>query len=65
MTHALTIPASLRHVPAELRIPHPPLGRRLQFVRGEPWWREAMRWSLIALTASWVAGEATLLLLGL
>jgi hypothetical protein len=33
--------------------------------RPEPWWREALRWSLMGLVASWAAGEATLWLSGL
>lgn len=32
--------------------------------RPEPWWREALRWSLAGLAASWAAGEATLWLMG-
>jgi hypothetical protein len=52
-------------VPADLRIPLPPRGRRLvaQTAR-EPAWREAMRWSLIGLTTSLVAGEVALMLFG-
>lgn len=49
-------------------IPRAPRASRLVARRAAPredWWREAMRWSLIALTASTVAGEVTLLLLGL
>jgi hypothetical protein len=33
--------------------------------RREPAWREAMRWALTGLTASWAAAEITLLLIGL
>lgn len=33
--------------------------------RREPWWREALRWSLAGLATSWAAGEATLWLMGL
>lgn len=49
---------------ADLHIPMPPHGRRL-VRRAEPWWRESMRWSLIALTASLAAGEVALWLAGL
>ncbi|WP_237214171.1 hypothetical protein [Falsiroseomonas oryziterrae] len=51
-------------IPADLRIPAPP---RFVWIpaRREPAWREAMRWALIGLSASWAAGEVTLLLLGL
>ena len=64
-----TIALDLRHsagaVPADLRIPLPPRGRRLtQPVLREPAWREAMRWSLIGLTASMAAGEVALMLFG-
>lgn len=68
MSHVLTadrLRAETRRIPADLRIPLPPRGRRLAAVRSEAWWREAMRWSLIGLTASWTAAEVTLLLLGL
>jgi hypothetical protein len=54
-----------RAVPADLRIPPSPFRVRVLYPRREPAWREAMRWSLLGLTASWVAGEVTLLLLGL
>lgn len=52
---------------ADLRIPAPPRGRRLAkpLPRREAAWREAMRWSIIAITASTVAGEIALLMLGL
>ena len=46
-------------IPADLRIPAPPRLRRLEAMR-EPAWQEAMRWSVIALTASLAAGEAAL-----
>lgn len=69
MSHALTadgLAAEVHRIPADLRIPVPPRMRWIPArARREPWWREAMRWSLIGLTASWVAGEATLWLLGL
>ena len=68
MSHALTASAlgaiRDRGIPADLLIPMPPRARRIAITRKEPWWREAMRWSMIGLTASWVAGEVTLLLLG-
>jgi hypothetical protein len=52
-------------IPADLRIPSPPRARRTAARRPrEAAWREAMRWSIIAITASTVAGELTLLLLG-
>lgn len=54
-----------RAVPADLRIPPSPFRVRVLYPRREPAWREAMRWSLLGLTASWAAGEVTLLLLGL
>jgi hypothetical protein len=57
--------AEARRIPIELRIPVPPWGRRLATHPAEPRWRQALRWSLMGLTASWVAGEVTLLLLGL
>jgi hypothetical protein len=50
-------------VPEELRIPDPPRALRLALPRRESWWREAMRWSLLGLTASWAAGEISLRLL--
>jgi hypothetical protein len=68
MSHAITadgVYAEARRVPADLRIPAPPRGRRLSAARSAPWWREALRWSLMGLTTSWAAGEVTLLLLGL
>lgn len=72
MSHALAAPvpgafglsAEARHIPADLRIPAPPRGRRLAAVRAEPWWQEALRWSVIGLTASMAAGEVTLWMLG-
>jgi hypothetical protein len=52
-------------IPADLRIPAPPRARRIALPRPrEAAWREAMRWSIVAITASTVAGEITLLLLG-
>ncbi len=75
MSHALAAPAcpvtarglraEARRLPADLRIPMPPRGRRLVLRRAEPWWQEALRWSVIGLTASWLAGEVTLALMGL
>ncbi|SFK91619.1 hypothetical protein SAMN02745775_110174 [Falsiroseomonas stagni DSM 19981] len=64
-TIALDPRLSAGAVPADLRIPLPPRGRRLArpAVR-EPAWREAMRWSLIGLTASMAAGEVALRLFG-
>lgn len=65
-----TIALDLRHmagaVPADLRIPTPPRLRRLARATAapEPAWREAMRWSLIGLTASLAAGEIALALFG-
>ena len=57
------IPAPER-IPPDLRIPAPPLARWIPARHAEAAWREAMRWSIIGLTASWVAGEVTLVLLG-
>lgn len=47
--------------------PRPPRATRFRVhpTRREPWWREAMRWSLAGLLTSWLAGEATLWLMGL
>jgi hypothetical protein len=53
-----------RTTPADLGIPASPFRVRVLYPRREPAWREAMRWSLLGLTASWAAGEVTLLLLG-
>jgi len=64
MRHARFIPAfEAAGIPADFRIPDPP---RFVWIpaRREPAWREALRWALTGLTASWVAGEVTLLLLG-
>lgn len=65
-TIALDPRAMAGTVPADLRIPMPPRGRRLVATdrRPEPAWREAMRWSLIGLTASMAAGEVALALFG-
>lgn len=64
-TIALDLRATAGTVPADLRIPMPPRGRRLAAARAaEPAWREAMRWSLIGLTASMAAGEVALALFG-
>ncbi|MGG5807911.1 hypothetical protein [Falsiroseomonas sp. CW058] len=49
----------------DIHIPAPPRPRRIALRIDEPWWREAMRWSIVGLTASLVAGELTLVLLGL
>lgn len=70
MRHARFVPAiplsaaQAAGIPADLQIPAPP---RFVWIpaRREPAWREAMRWALIGLTASWAAGEVTLRLLGL
>ena len=51
-------------IPVDLRIPAPPFSRWVSR-RAEPAWRQAMRWSLIGLTASLVAGEVALFLQGL
>ena len=55
---------STHAIPADLHIPCPPRPRSLPIIPGEPWWREAMRWSLIALSAGVVAGEVSLRLFG-
>jgi hypothetical protein len=55
--------SDVEHIPADLRIPAPPFARWIPATR-EPAWREAMRWSLIGLSASLAAGEAALLLIG-
>jgi hypothetical protein len=68
MSHAIFADgfrADARRIPADLRIPAPPRGRRRAAASTEAWWREAMRWAMIGLTASWTAGELTLMLLGL
>lgn len=78
MSHALTLgraaaahaparPAprsAARAAPGDAWIPPSPFRVRVLYPRREPAWREAMRWSLLGLTASWAAGEVTLLLLG-
>lgn len=71
MSHALTIGLlrALRReaCPANPAQPHgtaPPFRVRVFAPRREPAWRDAMRWSLIGLTASLVAGEVALLLQG-
>jgi hypothetical protein len=75
MSHILSIPAFApgalsrfiaepSPVPSDLLIPAPPRARRAVAARREPAWREAMRWSLIGLTASWAAGEVALAMLG-
>ncbi|MBU8538625.1 hypothetical protein [Falsiroseomonas tokyonensis] len=52
-----------REIPDGLRIPPRPRVITRAPAR-EPAWREAMRWSLIALSASLVAGEVALALFG-
>jgi hypothetical protein len=48
---------------ADLGIPSPP--RAMRRARpAEPAWREAMRWTIIGLSASLVAGEVALWLAG-
>ncbi len=67
MSHATTaagVFAEARRIPAHLRIPAPPRGRRVAAAPAERGWRVAMRWALMGLTTSWVAGEVTLFLLG-
>ena len=67
MSHVLTadgLAAEVHRIPADLRIPMPPRVRWIPARPPEPLWREAMRWSVIGLTASLAAGEVTLLLLG-
>jgi hypothetical protein len=70
-SHRARFIADAHAVPEELRIPLPPRARRVAspfrftLIQPEAWWRQAMRWSLIGLTASWVAGEITLKLAGL
>lgn len=53
-------------IPLDLRIPPRPRARhaRAAPVVREPAWREAMRWSLLGLTASLAAGEVALALFG-
>jgi hypothetical protein len=66
MSHTLTadgLGAEVHYIPSDLRIPMPPRTRWIPAQPRAPWWREAMRWSLIGLTASLAAGEVTLLLL--
>lgn len=70
MSHILTIPLAPEARPARARAAAPGLLRspfrvRVLNPRREPVWREAMRWALIGLTASWAAAEVTLLLIGL
>ena len=48
---------------AEAWIPAPPQASRIARRPAESWWREAMRWSLIGLTASLAAGEVALWML--
>jgi hypothetical protein len=55
--------ATFHDIPADLRIPPRPRMLRRP-VPLEPAWREAMRWSTIALSASLVAGEVALALFG-
>jgi hypothetical protein len=70
MSHVLTIPLAPEARPARARAAAPGLLRspfrvRVMNPRREPAWREAMRWALTGLTASWAAAEITLLLIGL
>lgn len=55
-------------IPVYLRIPPRPRPRARHAwpasVTREPAWREAMRWSLLGLTASLAAGEVALALFG-
>ncbi|WP_137181848.1 hypothetical protein [Roseomonas sp. AR75] len=53
-------PSEAAEIPLDLRIPAPPNFRWIPARSAAPWWRDAMRWSLIGLTASWAAGEVTL-----
>jgi hypothetical protein len=61
MQHALTLPASALAAPRRATEASP---FRFELARPEPAWREAMRWSLIGLSASLAAGELLLLLAG-
>jgi hypothetical protein len=53
-------------IPSHLRIPTRPRARQARAASSarEPAWREAMRWSLLGLTASLAAGEVALALFG-
>ena len=75
MSHALTIislsraprfeaRATARRMDAGWQVPPSPFRVRVLNPRREPAWREAMRWSLIGLTASMAAGEVALRLFG-
>jgi hypothetical protein len=75
MSHVMPIPlptespALSRACPFPIP-PRPPRGTqaapfRFRLAHPEPWWREALRWSLAGLVTSWAAGEATLWLIGL
>jgi hypothetical protein len=67
MSHAMTADGPCAEAgfnPDDLRIPRPPHALPLSLPRREPAWREAMRWSLIALSASLAAGEVALGLFG-
>jgi len=70
MSHVLSIPrpaesfALSRGFPGVLPPPLPAVPFRFRLARPEPWWREALRWSLGGLAAGWAAGEATLWLIG-
>jgi hypothetical protein len=55
--------ATFTDIPAHLRIPARPRAQ-CRPAPVEPAWREAMRWSTIALSASLVAGEVALALFG-
>lgn len=47
-------------------MPRPPRAAPFRFhlARPDPWWREALRWSIAGLATSWAAGEVTLWLIG-
>ncbi|WP_270937359.1 hypothetical protein [Falsiroseomonas oryzae] len=63
---AAAMSARASRIPDELRIPAPPSTFRwIPASAAEPRWRQAMRWSLIGLSASLVAGEVALRLAGL
>jgi hypothetical protein len=60
MTRSTRSTALALAVPDDFLIPAAPSFRWIPAARPAPWWREAMRWALIGLTASWAAGEITL-----
>jgi len=59
MSHIAFPPRKTTTFDGSLAIPVPPRRRRAT-APPEPLWREAMRWSLVALSASLVAGETLL-----